>query len=183
MQAVDEAVVISTPDIAAVTDAMKTIEMLGKFKKKVLGLVVNRYRNEKYELTPDEISSTINHNVIGVVPEDSKIPDAIAKGLPAVMLYPHSKASISFKKIAASLINEHYETDGLLKRFKGLFESLSFRKESQPEHNSQQSQVLQKEVSDVAELKAGLADDIKEELKREIMKKVTEKLRGRMHES
>ena len=183
MQSVDEAIVISTADIAAVTDAMKTIELLKKFKKNVLGMVINRYRNEKYELTPQEISSTTNYNVIGVIPEDSKVPDSISKGMPAVISYPHSKASISFRRLAAFLIGEPYKEVGLFERLKGLFNfKLPTISRREVEPVVQQQQVMRKEVSDVVQLKEVLTEDIKEELKREIMKRVREKLKERMHE-
>ncbi len=114
MAAIDDAIVITTPDIAAVTDAMKTIEILKKLKKIVLGLVVNRYNHQKYELTPQEITSTTNYSILKVVPEDSKIPDSIAKGLPVVISYPYSRASISLKELSAFLVNEQYKGAGVL---------------------------------------------------------------------
>lgn len=177
MQAVDEAIVISTADIASVTDAMKTIELLKKFKKSILGIVINRYRHQKYELTPEEISSTSNYNVVAVIPEDSKIPESISKGLPAVISYPGSKASIAFKQFTAALINEPYKESSLIERLKGLF---NFRLPALPKREVTQAvppQVMKKEVSDVVELKEDLTEEIKEELKREIMKKVRAKLR------
>lgn len=184
MQAVDEAVVISTADIASVTDAMKTTELLKKFKKTVLGLVINRYQNQKYELTPQEISSATNYNVIGIIPEDTRVPDAIAKGIPAVVSYPHSKSSVAFKRLASFLIGEPHKEESLLDRLKNL---LNFRlpavAEREVEPVVQQQQVMRKEVSDVVEMKAELTNDVKEELKREIMKKVRQKLKERIRET
>ena len=40
MQCVDEALVVTTPDIAAVTDAIKTTELLKKFKKNVFCIIL-----------------------------------------------------------------------------------------------------------------------------------------------
>lgn len=34
MQVVDEAIIVSTPDMPSLTDALKTIEMLKNFKRK-----------------------------------------------------------------------------------------------------------------------------------------------------
>ncbi len=190
MQAVDEAIVISTPDIAAVTDAMKTIEMLRGFKKNVLGLVINRYSNKRYELTPQEITSTTNYNIIRTIPEDSKIPDSIAKGIPVVISYPGSKASRAFKELAAFLINESYEVS-LFEKFKSM---LPFNKhirypkhevEPTPDHTIMRTEVPKKEiprkeVSDLTDINSELLADIKEELKREIMKKVKQRLKEKM---
>lgn len=184
MQAVDEAIVISTADIAAVTDAMKTIELLKKFKKNVLGLVINRYQNQKYELTPQEISSTANYNVIGTIPEDQKVPDSIAKGIPVVISHPHSRASLAFKRLAAFLVGEHYKEETLLEKLKSMFNfRLPTVSKKQVEPAVQQQQVIKKEVSDVTELKQDLTEEIKEEVKREIMKKVRERLKEKMYEN
>ncbi len=187
MQAVDEAVVISTADIAAVTDAMKTIEILKRFKKNILGMVLNRYAHQKYELTPQEITSTTGYDIIQTIPEDSKIPDSIARGLPAVVSYPYSKASKSVKQLAAFLINEPYKETNLWERFKNVLNFNRFST-SKIEVNPVDNQVMrkesqQKEVSDLTEIKERLVEDAKEELKREIMKKVKKKLKERMYES
>ena len=182
MQVVDEAIVISTADIAALTDAMKTIEILKKFKKTVLGIVINRYQNQKYELTPQEISSTSNSNIIGVIPEDTKVPDSIAKGVPVVISYPYSKASRAFRHLGAFLIGETYKEESLLEKLRGLFnfKLLAPKQKTEP---AVQQQAMRKEISDTIELKDELTKEIKEELKRELMKKVRAKLKERMHEN
>ena len=185
MQAVDEAIVISTPDIAAVTDAMKTIEILKKFKKNVIGLVINRYTNQKYELTPQEISSTTNYSIIRTIPEDSKIPDSVSKGSPVVISYPNSSVSRAFKQLAAFLINEPYKEVSVWERFRELFnfnKSSTLTGEVKPvaDHQILRKEVPRKEVSDLVEIKEDLIEDVKEELKREIMRKVKERLKVRI---
>ena len=183
MQSVDEALVITTPDIASVTDAIKTTELLKKFKKNVLGIVLNRYSHQKYELTPEEIASTTGYKVLSSIPEDSNVPDAISKGLPVVVSHPHSKSSIGFKQLAASLINEHYREETMLERLKNIF---NFRlpaftkREIRP---ASDGQITRKEISDVVELKEDLTEEVKDELKREIMEKVRKRLKEKMHES
>lgn len=179
MQSVDEAIVVSTADIAAVTDAMKTIELLKRFKKKVLGLVINRHTYQKYELTPEEISSTTNYNVIKVVPEDSKVPDSISKGLPAVISYPHSKASIAFKQLAASLVNVPYKESNIWERIRGML-NLKLPAFSKSESKLPNGQIIKKEIPDLVELRDDLVDDVKEKIKSELMKRVKERLKEKM---
>lgn len=184
MHAVDEALVVSTPDIAALTDAMKSIEILKRIKKNVLGIVLNRYRHEKYELTPQEISSTTNYNIVGIIPEDNKVPESISKGLPVVISHPNSKASIAFKKLAATLINQPYEEETFIGKLKKIF-GLGAPKRIKPEIikplQPAKLEPVQKEVSDLTAMKAELLEELKEEVKKELMKKVRKKLEEKMH--
>ena len=108
MNAVDEALVVTTPDISAITDAMKALEILRKMNKNVLGIVLNRCENQSYMLTQNEVESTCNCNVISKIPEDKKIPESIARGIPAVLLYPNSPSSRSLKGLAGYLCGESY---------------------------------------------------------------------------
>ncbi len=183
MQSIDEALVITTPDIAAVTDAIKTTELLRKFKKNVLGVVLNRCSHRKYELTTEEIESTTGYKIIASIPEDSNVPDSISKGVPVTMSRPFSRSSIKFKQLAASLINENYREETMLERLKSMFNfrlPKSIKREIKPVPDGQ---IMRKEVSDVVELKEDLTEEAKAELMQEIMEKVRKRLKERMHES
>ncbi len=182
MKHIDDAIVISTADIVSITDAMKTIELLKKFKKNILGLVINRYKHAKYELTPQEITSTSNYNIIAVIPEDSKIPDSVVKGLPVVASYPNSKSSIEFKKLAGTLVNEKYNKPNFLGRMKTLF---TLRKAPSKEHApvmQANKQMTQKDVSDISKVNEKLIEEITEESRREIMERVKAKLEEKLRE-
>jgi len=123
IKAIDEAAVVTTPDVPAIADALKTINLLDRFKKKNLGIIVNRVKNEKYELTTEEIESTCNCKIICKIPEDRRVPESIAIGMPVTIRYPRSPASISLKKLAANLIGEIYAPESFLdkvKRFLGI---------------------------------------------------------------
>jgi len=115
-ECIDDAIIVATPDIPSVTDALKTINLIKRINDdiNILGLVVNRVRNERYELTKNEIESACNINVITHIPEDVKIPESIAKGSPVVDIHPYSKASIAFNRLSAALIGQNYEPNNLL---------------------------------------------------------------------
>lgn len=119
-KAIDKALLVTTPDLPAVTDVLKTIELLKKFKKDVIGIVLNRVKNEKHELTVEEIESTCGYDVLSVIPETNKIPESIAAGVPLVM-NSNCQAVVEFKALAASLIGAEYEPDGLWYRLKQFF--------------------------------------------------------------
>jgi hypothetical protein len=122
IKCIDSALVVTTPDLPAVTDALKTITLLERLKKDVLGIVLNRVRNAKFELTEEEVESTCGYNVIAKIPEDSKIPESIANGVPVIMYDKNSKSSIALKKLSAHIIGEEYEAPGMFEIMRDIFD-------------------------------------------------------------
>ncbi len=181
MYAIDEAIVVSTSDLASLVDALKTIEILKKMKKNVLGVVINRYKGQKYELTPGEVASTTGYNVLSVVSEDSRVPESISKGSPIVASYPSSSSSRSFKKLAAFLLNLPYEEESLWTRLFGVFKQ---KKTQQPAQLSAplQQQYMRSEAQDLTNVKDDLMKEIKAELKKEIKEKVRKRLQEKLNE-
>lgn len=120
VKSIDKVLLVTTPDLPSVTDVLKTIDLVKKLKKDIIGIVLNRVRNEKHELTVEEIESTCGYDVVSVIPETNKIPESIAEGVPLVMNSSCS-AAVELKKLAAGLIGAGYQPDGFLYRLKKLF--------------------------------------------------------------
>jgi len=119
-KAIDKAIIVTTPDLPAFTDALKTIDLVKRLRKDVLGIVLNRVRGEKYELTTEEIEQTSGQEVIAVIPETTKIPESIAAGSPLV-IGSNSPAAAEFKRLAAAIAGERYVPDGILVRLANIF--------------------------------------------------------------
>jgi septum site-determining protein MinD len=176
ISAVDEALVVTTPDLPAVTDAMKTLDLLRKMNKNVLGIVLNRCEDRSYMLKESEIESACNCSVISKIPEDKKIPESISRGIPVVLLHPNSAASKSLKNLAGYLAGEIYREENLLDRIKnflGFGKALPLIEKEIPEIK----QVKEKEIVDVEKIKTELAKEVREELKKEIIEGVRKRLR------
>ena len=119
-----ELLIVTTPEIPAISDAMKIISISNKTNSKPIGIVVNRYRKrDPNQVSIREIELTCDLPVIGIIPEDKTIRKSIFKGMPAVYLNLRSPSSIAFKKIAAHLIGEDYipSKSSILKKFLGRF--------------------------------------------------------------
>jgi len=121
VKSIDQALVVTTPDLPAVTDALKTIDLLERLHKKTLGIVLNRVRNENFELIPEEIESTCGCKVISTIPDSVKIPESISRGIPVTISNGNSKVAIALKKLAAYLISEQYVEPSLWQRLKSIF--------------------------------------------------------------
>ena len=106
MTVADELIVITNPELPAVTDALKTIKIAQDNKTKVLGVVVNRVKGLKHELSMSEIKSMLDVPIISIVPEDLAVPRSIAKKTPVVHHKPRSKSSLEFQRLALRILGD-----------------------------------------------------------------------------
>lgn len=108
IEAADEILIVTNPELPAVTDALKTIKLAEKSGVKISGIILNRVKNEEHELTREDIESMLDVPVIGIVPEDASVQHSITAKMPVVHYNPKSKAAREFKRLAARLVNEVY---------------------------------------------------------------------------
>ncbi len=109
IKASDEVLIITNPDIPSVTDALKTIALAKKLNKPVIGAIVNRHANKKYEMSIGNIRDFLGVPIISVVPVDEKVYKSLSMRKTVIEAFPFSKASIGFKKAAAYIIGQDYE--------------------------------------------------------------------------
>lgn len=109
LDSADEAIIITNPEIMAVTDALKTSKVLEQMGKNVRGVIVNRYTGEKEDMPLRSIYEMLELPIIGVIPEDKKVKYSLLKKTALVKSYPRSKAARAYRIIAARIIgNENY---------------------------------------------------------------------------
>ncbi len=105
----DEVLVVTTPELAAVTDALKTIKLAEDHDATIIGVVLNRYTGNETEMHIENIERMLGKQILAVIPEDKNIKKSINLKHPIIYAYPMSPASVGFKKLAAKLIGEKYE--------------------------------------------------------------------------
>ncbi len=115
LEASDEVLVVTNPEIPTVTNAMKLSKVAESLKTHVQGVVVNRYSGAPYELTPEEIEMMVETYLFGIIPEDYIIKESIYNKIPVVAYKPYSDAALAFKQIAAKLIGKTYQPPRFLK--------------------------------------------------------------------
>lgn len=107
INACTDLVVVTTPDIPSVTSATKIIDMAGDLGgSQVTGIVVNRVLNRRYELHQKEIESTCGCRILGVIPEDQKVPESISTKIPLALYDPLSPASKSLYELSCEVSGE-----------------------------------------------------------------------------
>ena len=106
MSVADELLIVTNPELPAVTDALKTIKIAQDNGIRVLGVVVNRVRGLKHEMSIEDIRSMLEVPVISIIPEDISVPKSIAKKVPVVHHKPKSRSSVEFQRLACKITGE-----------------------------------------------------------------------------
>ncbi len=122
LQACDEVLVVTNPDTASLTEALKSIRIAQEEGKRVLGVVVNRVKDKK-SLEKEEIEEILGVPVLAEIPEDENVPRSISAKLPITSYKPDSPAAREIKKLACTIAGREYreEREGFLKRLARFF--------------------------------------------------------------
>ncbi len=124
MEAANEIIIVTNPELPAVTDALKAVELAKLFNTKPLGVVVNKYSGDNFEMKPANISDFLNTPVLCVVPESKMVKLSISRRNTVVNEFPSSNVTRKFRELAAWMIGEKYEYKGkrsLISRIKSRF--------------------------------------------------------------
>ena len=107
--AVDAVIIVTTPDLIAVTDTLKTLHMMKDLKKKVYGVVVNKKTDQQYEMSIDNIRQFLETKILGAIPEDKHFLTSIYYKNPFVFVFPDRESTREYKKIAADVMGKKYK--------------------------------------------------------------------------
>ena len=117
IEASDEMIVCTNPELTAVMDALKLIKITQKLGTDCIGVVVNRIRKEKGELSLEYIKSFLNLPILGHIPEDPEIRTAIANKETIITYNPRAKSSYYIKSIASKLLGKEVKESFATKLF------------------------------------------------------------------
>ncbi|MEI7025242.1 septum site-determining protein MinD [Paenibacillus sp. y28] len=105
----DKAIVVTTPENAAVRDADRIIGLLENEKIESPKLIINRIRfgmiKKGEMLDIDEICSVLSIDLVGIVPDDEFVIKSANSGEPTVM-NPDSRAAIAYRNIARRILGD-----------------------------------------------------------------------------
>src|SRR3990172_612685 len=116
----DELVIVTNPEIPAVTDALKASKVIGQMGKKIRGVIVTRVRNSKHEMPIENIKEMLELPILVIIPEDENMQEALVMKDAIIHTHPRSKAAKAYKKIAAKLAGVSYKEKSWLSSLFGL---------------------------------------------------------------
>jgi septum site-determining protein MinD len=119
-----EMILVTTPEVASMGDALKTKIIADQLGIDVIGAVINREQHDEESLS--EIETFLEVPILAIIPEDPEVGRTAALGETLVIKSPNSPASQAIMHLSADLIGEEYhplktENKGLVAQLKGLF--------------------------------------------------------------
>lgn len=99
-------ILVTMPDFPSVLEVTKMAQIIPH----VLGVIINKAENDGTEMSAANIQEFTGHNVLGVVPRDRMVKEALKEGYPVVDWEPQSKAATALKQISAKLMNGKHST-------------------------------------------------------------------------
>ena len=120
LEASHEALMVTAPLVPTVADLIKCRQLCEELHVKPLGVVLNKVRNKKYELSKQEVEQMTEMSVIASIPYYETVMESTITKTPAINI--SRKIGSHFKDISEFLIDEKISEDkGLVKQLKKLF--------------------------------------------------------------
>jgi cell division ATPase MinD len=108
MEYSDQIIIVTNPELPAVTDALKTVKLAEELGKEILGVVVTRMKQDDLDVSIRNIEALTEYPVIGVIPEDDTIRESLALKDAVVHTHPKSSAAQSYLRLAAGIAGIPY---------------------------------------------------------------------------
>lgn len=106
----DELIIVTNPEMPAITDALKTIKIAEQMKKPVIGVVITKVRKDNIEMQPETVKEMLEIPILGMVPYDMEVQKSLNKKNTVVHAFPKSKAARAYKEIAARILDVPYNS-------------------------------------------------------------------------
>jgi len=106
----DELIIITNPEMPAITDALKTIKLAEQLKKHVKGIIITRVKKNNLEMQPETVKEMLESPILGSIPEDTDIQRSLNLRDAVVHTYPKSKSARAYKEIAAKILGAEYDS-------------------------------------------------------------------------
>ncbi|MGK7903522.1 MAG: septum site-determining protein MinD [Hormoscilla sp.] len=123
--AAQEAIIVTTPEIAAVRDADRVVGLLEASNIKKINLIVNRLKPAMVEandmMSVQDVQEILAIPLMGVIPDDECVIVSTNKGEPLILSANNSLPKAAFTNIAGRLEGEKVEFLQLKEQDVGLF--------------------------------------------------------------
>ncbi len=107
MEAGDELIIVTNPEIPAVTDALKTSKVIEQMGKQVKGVIVTRVSGHKTEMPIHNIADMLELPILGIIPEDKHMQSALVMKDAIMHTHPNSRASRAYREVAAKIMGNY----------------------------------------------------------------------------
>ncbi len=106
----DEIIIVTNPEMPALTDALKTVKLAEEMGMYVKGIIITRVKKDKIETEPEIVKEMLECSILGMVPEDDCIKKSIKAKNTVIHEHPSSNASRAYKELAAKMLGVEYDS-------------------------------------------------------------------------
>jgi septum site-determining protein MinD len=108
MQASDELIVVTSLDYPTTGASLKLINMASELSIPVRGVIINKSRGKHFEIDTQNIMDALCSDILGVIPDDAEVLEALYNKYPITIYRPCAKAAIRFREVAALLADQGF---------------------------------------------------------------------------
>jgi len=124
VEASDEVLLVSKPELPALTNALGAKKLAEELEREVIGLVLNEVRGERSEVKNEDVQDLIQEKIIGEVPDHKHVREAIALRKPVVAHRPKSRVSHAIHDVAHRVKGQEPPERGLSTKIRYKVEDL-----------------------------------------------------------
>lgn len=105
----DELLVVTTPDYPTLSTTMNAVKVAKQRKTPITGIILNKVRNKKFELSLSDIEYAAETPILAVLPDHVSVLEALQYTKPVTMHDEKNDISVEYTKLAAALIGEKHK--------------------------------------------------------------------------
>ncbi len=113
INAADEIILVTQAEMPSVTDALKSAKLAEQLNKHIKGFIITKFQGRKTEMPISSIKDMLELPLLGIVPEDKNMQEALSLKNALVNTHPRSKASKAYKKIAKRILGKDFREEKL----------------------------------------------------------------------
>jgi len=102
----DEIIIVTNPEMSAVTDALKTIKLAEEVNKPVKGVIITRYNGNKWDMSISNIQDMLEVPILGIIPEDESIKESQTLKNSVIHTRPKSSAAQMYMECSRRILGE-----------------------------------------------------------------------------
>lgn len=107
----DELIIVTNPEMPAITDALKAVKIAEEMKKPVIGVIITKVKKDEIEMQPETVKEMLEIPILGMVPHDLDVSRSLNLKDAVVNAFPKSKSARAYKEIAAKLLDIEYDSN------------------------------------------------------------------------
>ncbi len=128
VQASDEIIIVTEPEMPSITNAIGILKLTEKYNRPITGVIINKIRRERNQLSSKQIQETLNKKLLGEIKDHKHIRESIALRTPVLLYSPTSKVSKQILNTAYRILGIEKPNRTIAEKIKNVFfrPSLSF---------------------------------------------------------